>query len=287
MPSEDQITASTPVPSRWEWLFSQGLGVLCGQATVLLLAVGSIVLSATRDGASAMIAMDDIRGFFAPTSPVHFWFYLLIPVLGLYGLNTLLATCRSVLRKWRAGARFAQAYAPSVIHLAFLFSLVAHLIGGLGSDLFLLTRPGAVSVVELYHQHQAHEARCAVVLDGVCQLGELRVEFLYLQASNRGASAGLARLRVGKQAGGPSDAFWLAQGQTRRLPDGSMLSLERFATRPAILLRGRHAPGNPWALLASLLLALGLLMMWRRFIPVRSRQREEPTAFSAGDCNSF
>jgi hypothetical protein len=66
-----------------------------------------------------------------------------------------------------------------------------------------------------------------------------------------------------------------------------MLSLERFATRPAILLRGRHAPGNPWALLASLLLALGLLMMWRRFIPVRSRQREEPTAFSTGDCNSF
>jgi hypothetical protein len=312
MPSDDQQPLVTSAPSRWEWLFSQGLGVLCGQATVLLLAVGSIVFTATRDGASAMIAMDDIRGFFTPYSPVHFWFYLLVPVLGLYGLNTLLATCRSVVRKWQAGARFAQAYAPSVIHLAFLFSLIAHLIGGLGSaetgqvligpdwseldkdrqarlsdlkverlpdggvkqvwatvetrdaegklatstvsyngplssglgsDLFLLTRPGAVSVVELYHQHQAHEARCAVVLDGVCQLGELRVEFLYLQASNRGASAGLARLRVGKQAGGPSDAFWLAQGQTRRLPDGSMLSLERFATRPDDAFALRYVPG--------------------------------------------
>jgi len=37
--------------------------------------------------------------------------------------------------------------------------------------------------------------------------------------------------------------------------------------KPAILLRHRRAPGNPIALLASLLLALGLLLMWRRFIP--------------------
>ncbi len=350
MPSDDPQPSVTKAPSRWEWLFSQGLGVLCGQATVLLLAVGSIVFTATRDGASAMIGMDDIRGFFSPPSPVHIWFYLLVPVLGLYGLNTLLATYRSVVRKWQAGARFAQAYAPSVIHLAFLFSLVAHLIGGLGSgetgqvligpdwseldkgrqarlsdlkverlpdggmkqvwatvetrdaqgklatstvsyngplssglgsDLFLLIRPGAVNVVELQQQRQEplqDQASCEVVLDGVCQLGELQVEFLYLEATNRGASTGLARLRVSKQAGGPSDAFWLAPGQTRKLRDGSILSLKRIATRPAILLRGRHAPGNPWALLASLLLGLGLLMMWRRFIPVRSGTREKTEA---------
>jgi hypothetical protein len=343
MLSEQEPATDTPASSSWDWLFSQGLGLLCGQATVLLLAIGSVVLSATRGGASAMIGMDDIRGFFTPYSPVHTWFYLLIPVLGLYGLNTLLATCRSVLRKWRAGARFAQAYAPSVIHLAFLFSLVAHLIGGLGSgetgqvllgpgwmnldekrqarvteleierlpdggtkqvwatietrdtegrvatsmvsyngplssglgsDLFLLIRPMPVSVAEL--QLQGPEARCALQLDAVCQLGELQVSFLYLQPPTKGSRSALARLRVGKPAGGPSEAFWLSPGQRRKLADGSILSFEGLTTQPAVLMRGRHAPGNPWALLASILLGLGLVMMWRRFLPAKLRVRETP-----------
>ncbi len=347
MPSEGQPPPVAPEPSRWEWLFSQGLGVLCGQVTVFLLAIGSIVFSATRDGASAMIGMDDIRGFFVAPSPAHLWFYLLVPVLGLYGLNTLLATCRSVVRKWRSGARSVQAYAASVIHIAFLLSLVAHLIGGLGggergqvllgldwteldkdrqarltdllveplpdgrmkqvwatvetrdregtlttstvsyngplssglgSDLFLLIRPEAVNVVEL----QRYETRCEIPIDGVCQLGDLQVAFLYLQSSDRGAGASIARLGVGATTGGPTEGFWLAQGQTRRLADGSILSLERIATRPAIRLRARHAPGNPWALFASILLGVGLIMMWRRFLPTNPRQREKSIAFSEG-----
>jgi hypothetical protein len=30
--------------------------------------------------------------------------------------------------------------------------------------------------------------------------------------------------------------------------------------------RQRHAPGNPWALVAAVVLALGLGMMWRRLL---------------------
>ncbi len=52
MPSDLPLHSAGPPTSRWSWLSSQGLGVLCGQATVLLLAVDSIVLAATRDGIS-------------------------------------------------------------------------------------------------------------------------------------------------------------------------------------------------------------------------------------------
>lgn len=127
MPSE------TPT-GRWTWLRSQGLGVCCGLLTVLLLAVGSFVLSATRDGASAGIGLDDVRAFFDPPSLTHLWFYALLPVLTLYGINTFLATWHSVTTRWRNGMRDPQLYAAAFFHVGFLVALLAHLIGGIGGN---------------------------------------------------------------------------------------------------------------------------------------------------------
>ncbi len=121
--------------ARLDWLRSQGLGLACGFATVALLAVGSVVLAATRDGASAGIQMDDLRGFFAPPQLAHLWFYLLIPIAALFAVNTVLATWDTVMRKWRWGIRAPTAYAGSVAHVGFLLALVAHGVGGfLGTD---------------------------------------------------------------------------------------------------------------------------------------------------------
>lgn len=125
---------------RWGWLRSQGLGLCCGFAVVVLLAVGSFVLSATREGVSAAVGMDDLRGFFSPPSAVHLWLYLLFPVAGLYAVNTVLATWETVSRRWRSGVRAPSAYAASVVHVGFLLGLVAHAVGGfLGGE-----RGGAV-----------------------------------------------------------------------------------------------------------------------------------------------
>jgi len=129
MRSETAVLAAT---GRWTWLRSQGLGVCCGLATVLLLAVGSVVIAATRTTASATLQMDDVRVFFTEPSPTHLWFYLLLPVMTLYALNVTLATWHSVVGRWRAGMRDPQAYAAAIVHVAFLLALVAHLAGGLG-----------------------------------------------------------------------------------------------------------------------------------------------------------
>ncbi|MBW2542571.1 MAG: hypothetical protein JRF15_10815 [Deltaproteobacteria bacterium] len=318
--------------SRTEWLFSQGLGVICGQATVLLLAIGSIALASTRDGASASIAMDDLLAFFAPASVVHLWFYLLVGVLTLYALNTALATYRNVVRKWRAGIRTLRFYAPAVIHVAFLFGLLAHgdggiggaeldrlLLGpgwtqlgdgrearvtelkvdsnpddsmkqlrasvetrdadgssaqaevyyngplsrGLGSELMLLVRPQSVPTLRLARG----EDRCAVEARGICELGDLRVELLYLHPPLQPGKSAFAQLRVRNPDGSAGEAFPLAPGESKQLSDGSSLSAGGIGPSPAILLRHRRAPGNPLALLSCVLLTLGLLMMWRRFSP--------------------
>jgi hypothetical protein len=318
--------------SRTAWLSSQGLGVICGQATVLLLAIGSVVLAATRDGASAAIEMDDLRGFFDPPSAVHLWFYLLVPVLTLYALNATLATWQNVAKKWRAGIRAPRFYAPAVIHVAFLIGLLAHGVGGiagaeldpvvlgpswtqlgdgrearvtglevepnpdgsmkqvrasvetrgaggsssetvvyyngplsrgLGSDLMLMIRPHSVPTLQLARG----EDRCDVEVEGVCELGGVRVELLYLHPPLQAGQSAFAQLRVQSTSSGDAETFSLTPGRSQQLADGSLLAFESLEARPAIVLRHRRAPGNPLALLASILLGLGLLMMWRRFSP--------------------
>ncbi|HEY5656595.1 MAG TPA: hypothetical protein VIY27_02290, partial [Myxococcota bacterium] len=314
------------------WLYSQGLGVLCGQGTVLLLAVGSVALTATRDGASQAIGMDDIRGFFAAPSPVHLWFYLLIPLLTLYALNTTLATWRNVARRWSAGIRAPRFYAPAVIHSAFLVGLLAHAVGGLagrelgvvsvgpgwaalgdgrearvvaldvethadgttkqiraavelrapdgavslervryngplsgglGRDLLLLMRPQAVAAARLVRGAD----HCDLEPGDSCRLADLRAQLLYLHPPISTEQGGFAQVRVRHAADGADQVLALRAGQPAALSDGSHLALAGIEPRPALLLRRRHAPGNPWALLASVLLVIGLAMMGRRFVP--------------------
>jgi hypothetical protein len=312
------------------WLRSQGLGVICGLGTVALLAVGSFVLAFTREGPSAGIAMDDARAFFERPSPAHAWFYLLVPLLGLYALNTLLATWHAVARKWRAGVRAPSAYGAAVMHVAFLVALLAHGVGGflgeergeavvsrgwirlpggpeirlaslgvdslpngmprevraavetrgadgvgravvgynqplssgLGSDLWLLGESGRVPAARL----AAGPERCAVVEGASCDIAGHRVTLQRVAPPGAIGPRPAALLRL--DSSGPSLERWLAPGGAVEIGDAT-LRLEGIGGEPAVLLRGRHAPGNPWALASAALLAAGVGLLWRRFLPPR------------------
>lgn len=323
---------------RLAWLRSQGLGVACGLSTVALLAIGSFVLAATRDGASAGIAMDDVRAFFARPSWIHLWLYLLIPVLALYALNALLATWQSVARKWRAGLRAPSAYAPAVIHLSFLVALLAHGVGGLlgeergqvavaagfaplpdgraarlvsldvdvlpggmpkevrarlevrgadgavseavvgynaplssrlGTDLWFLSEQGQVAGARLASGGE----RCTATVGVPCRFGALEVDLVAALPAGRLAAEPAAQLRLGR--GGETAEGWIPAGRATGLPGSAPVVLEGVEGVPAVLLRGRHVPGNPWALAAAILLAGGVALMWRRFLPP-SRARPAP-----------
>ncbi|BDG06139.1 hypothetical protein [Anaeromyxobacter oryzae] len=332
MPSDSRLDR----PDRLAWLRSQGLGLACGFATVVLLAVGSFVLAGTRDGASAGIGMDDLRGFFAPPSWVHLWFYLLLPVAALYALNTVLATWDTVSRRWRAGVRAPSSYAPSVVHVGFLLALAAHAVGGFrGAERgeVILTEgwqpvPGFGEVrlasldVETLPGGMPRDARAEVLVRGadgreredaigyndplssgagarlalLSELGQVRVAELgsggdgCVLAEGQGclvAGERIEALRVATIAGGggaalvrargPSgavEARWLRDDGELALAGNRPLQLRAVREVPAVLVRVREAPGNPWALAASLVLAAGLALMWRRFVPRRAAARD-------------
>jgi hypothetical protein len=322
---------------RWlELLRSQGLGVACGLGTVVLLAAGTFVLDATRDGASAGIAMDDLRPFVARPSPVHAWMYLLALVLALYAVNTLLATWDSVARKVRSGVRSPAAYAPAVIHVGFVVALAAHLVGGLwgadrgtvllaagagwqpladGREARLLAlevetlpggmpkavrapievRDGAGRVERAEVGYNAPlSAQLATDLHLVGDMGQVRVADLSVAGVRctaiEGDDCDAAGVRLELAGVAPAGALgpeplahvfaagserWIAPGRDVPLADGRPLRLEGIREAPALVLRSRRAPGNPLALAAALLVALGLGMMARRFVPQKAREGSE------------
>ncbi|MCM2333072.1 MAG: hypothetical protein NDI82_03890 [Anaeromyxobacteraceae bacterium] len=326
---------------RWAWLRSQGLGLVCGFGTVVLLAIGSVVMVRTRDGASAGIGLDDLTPFFTRPSPAHLWLYLLFPLAALYALNTTLATLDNVRRRWRAGQRSPAAYAIAVVHLGFLLALVAHGVGGfrseergavvlhsgwqavpgfgdarlaalevdelpggmprevraavewrreggaveqamvgynqplsdgLGARLALLQEFGRVPVARLSSRGE----RCVLTEGQRCSVGGEVVQLLRLAGLPGGG--GSALVRVGD---GASQDRWLGLGDLLALRTGQPLSLDAVDVEPAVLLRVRETPGNPWALAAAAALGLGTLLMWRRLVP-RPAAPEPQAAAEAG-----
>jgi hypothetical protein len=321
---------------RLRWLRSQGLGLVCGFGTVALLAVGSVVMAATREGASAGIQLDDLTGFFAPPRSAHWWLYLLFPLAGLFALNTTLATWENVLRRWRQGQRAPSAYAAAVIHVGFLLALVAHAAGGFRSEergtavvgpafqplpgfgearlvtldvdplpngmprsvraaLELRAGPGAAPtraevgfnqplseglgarLALLQEFGQAPTARLSVLgercdlLEGQrCAFGGEPVEvaaFAQVPGAASGPGGEGQPLAVLVRARGPDGApaeRWLTAGGLLPLWRGRPLSLEAVTRAPAVLLRVRETPGNPWALAAAAVLTLGVALLWRR-----------------------
>ncbi len=307
-------------------LRSQGLGLACGQATVLLLAIGSFVM-AHVEGAPAP-ALDDLTAFFRAPSIHYAWLYLLVPVLGLYALNTVLCTWHHVVRRWRAGQRALPVYAGAVMHVAFLLALVAHAVGGLwseerepvmlgarfvglgdgrearvvgldeeqhpdgsprqiharlevreggstrveevswngplsrgfGADLLLLAQAGRTPAARLSVGDQA----CTAEAGGACLLSGVRIAVDDVLAEGPWEKTPVVSLRARDRAGTVTD-FYLPVGGVRDLAGGT-LRFERLEGNPAVLLRHRHAPGNPWALASAMVLLVGIAMLGRRWI---------------------
>lgn len=82
----------------------------------------------------AGLSGEDISFFFNHKKPIHIWFYLLFLACVLYGINTFLCTLDSIIRKAKGGVKKVTLYGASMVHIGFVITLVAHLIGGLYSS---------------------------------------------------------------------------------------------------------------------------------------------------------
>jgi hypothetical protein len=115
------------------FLKSQKTGIIVGFTVTGLLIIGSLIMNYFPEPYEGLSG-EDITFFFKNPRPIHIWFYIMLIAFAMYGICIFFCTLDSILRKVKARTSKIPLYGASIVHIGFLITLVAHLIGGIWSE---------------------------------------------------------------------------------------------------------------------------------------------------------
>ena len=115
------------------FLKSQKTGIIIGFTVTGLLIIGSLIMNFFPESYEGLSG-EDITFFFNNPAPIHTWFYIMFIAFAMYGISIFFCTLDSILRKVKARTSKIPLYGASIVHIGFLVTLVAHLIGGIWSE---------------------------------------------------------------------------------------------------------------------------------------------------------
>jgi len=115
------------------FLKSQKTGIIVGFAVTGLLIIGSLIMNYCPESYEGLSG-EDITFFFTEPKLIHTWFYLMFVAFAMYGICIFICTLDSILRKVKARSKKIALYGASIVHIGFLVTLVAHLVGGIWSE---------------------------------------------------------------------------------------------------------------------------------------------------------
>ena len=111
-------------------LGNRSYGLVLGFLIVLNLGGGSLVMNFFPD-TYPRFALLDFGFFFNPVDVVHSWFYILILMMTLFGINISVCTVEAFLRLLKTKVNRRRQIAALLCHLSILLALAAHLHEGL------------------------------------------------------------------------------------------------------------------------------------------------------------
>jgi hypothetical protein len=117
----------------YDFFKSQKTGIIVGFAVTGLLIIGSLIMNYCPESYEGLSG-EDITFFFKEPKLIHTWFYLMFVAFAMYGICIFICTLDSILRKVRARSKKVALYGASIVHIGFLVTLVAHLVGGIWSE---------------------------------------------------------------------------------------------------------------------------------------------------------
>jgi len=115
------------------FLKSQKTGIIIGFTVTGLLIIGSLIMNFFPESYEGLSG-EDITFFYNNPAPIHTWFYIMFVAFAMYGICIFFCTLDSILRKVKARTSKIPLYGASIVHVGFLITLVAHLIGGIWSE---------------------------------------------------------------------------------------------------------------------------------------------------------
>ena len=108
-------------------------GFILGLLVVINFALGSLVMNFYPEVYPPFFPFN-LKFFFNPIQPVHFWLYLLIFILFLFGINLLACSIESTIKIFKTKAGRIKRIAALCSHIAILLALAAHLYEGFGME---------------------------------------------------------------------------------------------------------------------------------------------------------
>jgi hypothetical protein len=114
------------------FLKSQRTGIITGFTVTGFLIIGSLIMNYFPESYEGLSG-EDITFFFENVEPINIWFYLMFVGFIMYGISIFFCTLDSIIRKVRSRTSKIPLYGASIVHIGFIITLVAHLIGGIGS----------------------------------------------------------------------------------------------------------------------------------------------------------
>ncbi|OHC01905.1 MAG: hypothetical protein A3H23_02575 [Planctomycetes bacterium RIFCSPLOWO2_12_FULL_40_19] len=115
------------------FLKSQKTGIIIGFTVTGLLIIGSLIMNFFPESYEGLSG-EDITFFFNNPRPIHIWFYIMFVAFVMYGICIFFCTIDSLIRKVKARTSKIPLYGASIVHIGFLVTLAAHLIGGIWSE---------------------------------------------------------------------------------------------------------------------------------------------------------
>ena len=258
--------AKTSIGKRlWTKLREQRTGVVCALTSALLLALGSVLMDRYPERYRGL-GMDDLRFFLDPPSFNHVWLYALAVTLAVWALSALVCTIDSLALRFRRRILRPSAYGAPLLHLTFIFGLLAHLWGGLTAESRALqVGPQGFDV------------------DGAHYTPRRLLREDHPNGQPRSITVVLERARDGQR-----DEVELGYNRPLVFEGGAReILLGRIASGrqgPVLLLTDRRNPSMPLVWVTALLAVLGVLLVaWER---ARSRREAVDAASATSDAPS-
>ena len=184
---------------------------------------------------------------------VTWWLYGSVVLLALLTLNTIACSLEALIRK-RSVRSWLLVISPQVIHIGFLFILLAHLLSSYGSFQGMATAARG-SAIELPNGVTAVAEDVHAEMDPAGYITDWWVDIRYFSGGKE-----LGRDRLSSNNPSFINGF------------GLYIKTAKFEPFPVALIQISRDPGAPWALVGGILFLIGmttlLMLKVRREAPV-------------------
>jgi len=226
----------------YEFLLSLRTGLWLLALITLLFAAGAVIMPLTEEFQS-IHSGSMLQWLNAQSIGVTWWLWAIMGLLALLSINTLFCSVESIIKK-RKVTQWLLLISPQIIHIGFLFMLIAHLLSAAGgSQAFATMAEGSLIKVSEDKMVRIKDIRVDLDPSGYINDWEVNIEYI---------ANGAVIDRSGIRPNSPS---------VRSDMNINVKKIVQVYPHKAVLIQVSREPGAFWALAGGILFTIGIVIL--------------------------